>query len=86
MHKHEWNVICDVCGWKYKNWELKKRWDNLMVCKFDWEPRQIRDLIKIPKDSQAIPWARPESADTFTDVTYVAETYVIPSGTFNNSL
>lgn len=80
--RHEWNVICDVCGWKYKNWQLKRRWDGLMVCKPDWEPRQILDLIKIPEDKQSIPWARPEATDTFISVTYVAETYTIPSGTF----
>ena len=67
--KRQYNVICDVCGWKYKNHQLRKRWDGLMVCEKDWEPRHPMDLIKIPKDDQSVPWARPEAADQFVEVT-----------------
>lgn len=67
--KRQWNVICDVCGWKYKNHELRKRWDGAMVCKKDWEPRHPQDLIKIPKDDQSVPYARPEASDQFVTVT-----------------
>lgn len=69
MHKRQWNAICDVCGFKYKNWQLKPRWDGLMVCKEDWEARQPLDMIKIPKDEQTVPWTRPETEDQFVTVT-----------------
>lgn len=67
--KRQWNVICDVCGWKFKNKELRKRWDGAMVCKADWEPRHPQDLIRTPKDDQSVPYARPESDDVFVTVT-----------------
>lgn len=41
------NAICDVCGWKYKQSQLRKRWDGAMVCSKDWEPRHPQDNIKI---------------------------------------
>ena len=83
-----WKAVCDVCGFEFYNTELKKRWDNLMVCSEDWEPRHPMDLIKVKKEeSQNLPWTRPEPADTFISVTY-ADTgnNDIPDGTFNNSL
>jgi hypothetical protein len=83
-----WRAVCDVCGFEFYNTELKKRWDNLMVCSKDWEPRHPMDLIKVKKEeSQNLPWTRPEPADVFISVTY-ADTgnNDIPDGTFNNSL
>lgn len=41
------NAICDVCGWKYKQSQLRKRWDGAMVCNKDWEPRHPQDNIRI---------------------------------------
>lgn len=41
------NAICDVCGWKYKQSQLRKRWDGAMVCNKDWEPRHPQDDIRI---------------------------------------
>lgn len=84
-----WNVICDVCGFKYKAYELKERWDGLMVCHLDWETRHPQDLIKIPKEDTSVPWSRPEPIDVFVAVTYLPTTAddVIPTGNFdlNNS-
>lgn len=57
----ERNAICDVCGFKKKHYELKPRWDGLMVCKEDWEPRHIRDLYRVPRSERAPDWVRPES-------------------------
>lgn len=65
-----WNVICDVCGFKFKAYQLRKRWDGKMVCKDDWEIRHPQDLIKVPKDDQSVPWSRPEQTDVFADVNY----------------
>jgi hypothetical protein len=60
-----WNVICDSCGRQFKDNELQLRWDGLMVCKGDWEPRQPQDFVHGVADKQAPPWARPESSDNF---------------------
>jgi hypothetical protein len=83
-----WRAICDVCGFEFYNFELKERWDKLMVCSKDWEPRHPMDLIKTKKEeSQNLPWTRPEPADVFISVTYVdTGNNSIPDGTFDNSL
>lgn len=61
----EWNAICDVCAQKYKSGEMKKRWDGLMVCPNDWEPRHPQDFLRAVPDRQAVPWSRPETPDVF---------------------
>jgi len=34
------HVMCPVCGKEVKSRdELKMRWDGVLVCKFDWDPR-----------------------------------------------
>lgn len=67
----QWNLICDVCGIKIKSGEAKKRWDGLIVCKDDYEPRNILDFIRVPKERGPIPFSRPESTDTFISVSYI---------------
>lgn len=64
-----WNAICDVCAQKYKSSEMKKRWDGLMVCPNDWEPRHPQDFLRSVPDRQAVPWARPETPDVFVPST-----------------
>ena len=59
----KWNVICDVCGRKYKATDLKKRWDGLMVCSEDWEMRHPQDLIRPIKERNSVPWTRPRPTD-----------------------
>jgi hypothetical protein len=61
----DYNAICDVCGFKFKASELRRRWDGMMVCLLDYEERHPQDLIKIRPDRQAVPWSRPEPTDTF---------------------
>lgn len=39
-----------------------------MVCKEDWEPRQPQDFVRARIDIQAVPWSRPEPADSFVGV------------------
>ncbi len=63
-----WNVICDACGREYKANELRLRWDGLMVCSGDWEPRQPQDFVHGVADKIAPPFVRSESSDTFTFV------------------
>jgi len=40
------NALCDVCGFKFKASELKQRWDGLMCCQQDWEPRHPQDFVR----------------------------------------
>jgi len=63
-----WLVICDQCGRKYKESELRLRWDGLMVCPGDWEPRQPQDFVHGVADIQAPPWVRSEQSDQFLPV------------------
>jgi hypothetical protein len=63
----DWNAICDVCGFKYKASELKKRWDNLMVCSKDYEHRHPQLYIHVSPDSSNLPWTRQEPEDLFLD-------------------
>ena len=67
----QWLVICEACGRKYKNTELRQRWDGFMVCEDDWEPRQPQDFVRGVADYQAPPWTRPEQGDVFEPVTLV---------------
>ena len=59
----QWNADCDVCGFKFKSKDLKKRWDGLYVCSEDWESRHPMDFQKALKEDTSIPWSRPEGAE-----------------------
>lgn len=65
-----WKVICDVCGFEFPSDKVKKRWDNLIVCSKDWEPRHQQDFLRARPERGAPPYVRPEPADVFTDVPY----------------
>ena len=60
--------ICDVCGFRFYQSELKKRWDGLMTCEKDWEIRHPQDTIKSVKEKIYVENARPEAPDTFLEV------------------
>ena len=66
--KGDWNVLCDSCGVRYKASELKERWDGLMVCSYDWEPRQPQDFVRATSDKMNVPWSRPRPANTYVVV------------------
>jgi len=59
----QWNAICDVCGFEFKNVELKKNWRGLMVCSKDFETRHPQSLLKHHTETTSVPWARPEPTD-----------------------
>lgn len=61
----DFNAQCDVCGFKFKGSQLKKRWDGLMVCDEDWEQRHPQELIRPVQDQNRLPWTRPESTNAF---------------------
>lgn len=86
----DWNVICDVCGFKFKASELKETWDKKRVCSQDFELRHPLDFLRAPRETTSIPWSRPEPADQFVTVNYVAasvgtQDLTIPSGSFNEN-
>jgi len=54
-----YNADCDVCGFTFKNKDLKLRWDGFMVCKDDWETRNLADFYDTPNDTHILPWTRP---------------------------
>ena len=55
------NVICDVCGLKYKNSALKKRWDGVMVCEWDFETRHPQEFVRSRPDASRLPWTRTDA-------------------------
>ncbi len=87
--KRQYNVICDVCGFKFKNHELKQRWDGKMVCSADFEHRHPQDFAKIPRTERPVPWARPRPIDIDVGPTYDTSSgtqeNTVPSGTFNTN-
>lgn len=67
-----YNVICDSCGFKFKNGELRERWDGVMCCSECWTPRQPQDLIRARKENLQLPYVRPRPADEFIPINYTA--------------
>jgi hypothetical protein len=67
--KGDWKALCDVCGREFKASQLNKRWDGLMCCRQDWEPRQPQDFVRGVADPQLVPWTRPEPSDDYIPVT-----------------
>jgi hypothetical protein len=61
----KWNAICDRCGLKHKNTELRKEWTGLMVCSPCWEPKHPQLMLRVPREAGNTPWARPEPEDVF---------------------
>jgi hypothetical protein len=58
---YEYNALCDVCGFKKKASELRKRWDGFMVCKEDFEHRHPMDFYTTRNDAHLLPWTRPNN-------------------------
>lgn len=59
----EWLGICQVCGWKKRSSELFKRWDGLIVCAEDLEPRHPQEFVRPRADQQKVAFTRPETTD-----------------------
>lgn len=59
-----WRVICQRCGFKKWNHELKREWTGLRVCADTcWEPRHPQDFVRAKPDKQNPPWVSPEPAE-----------------------
>ena len=61
------NAICDVCGFKFKLTQLRKRWDGLWVCDQDWEMRHPMDFIRGRKESFDLPVTKPRPTDIYVN-------------------
>lgn len=66
-----WNVHCDVCGFKFKSDQIKKRWDGLMVCEADWEMDHPQKYLRVGEDRQSVPFVRKQNDDTFQQICYI---------------
>lgn len=64
----DYNALCDVCSFKFKASELRKRWDGYMVCNKDFEERQPQDLIRSIPEKPVPPFTRPQPTDRFIAV------------------
>lgn len=73
-----YNAICDICGFKYKASELRKRWDGQMCCPEDFELRHPSDFYRVKENVFSPPFVRSE-ADTTNDYNIFPTTYD-PSG------
>lgn len=68
-----WNAICDSCGLKFKSYQLRKRWDGLMVCEKDFDTRHPQTLIRIEPEHVVPPWVRPQATDQYVLVCNIWE-------------
>ena len=67
----DWLVTCDVCGKQTLASEIKKRWDGLLVCGADYEPRHEQDFLKVRQDKIAVSFSRPDPEETYVAVSYI---------------
>lgn len=74
----DWNVVCYVCGWKYKASMMVKHWQGYYVCPKDWEARQPQDFVRGVADTQIPPWTQPFPGLIFTPVCGAEDTTAIP--------
>ncbi len=51
---YSYNFACEVCGIVYKREDIRKRWDGLNVCEYDWEPRQPLDFFRTIPDTHVL--------------------------------
>lgn len=67
-YKHgAWNVICDVCGFEFKSDEVQRRWDNLIVCKKDFEHDHPQKYLRLRAEDTSVPFVRPPPEDIFVE-------------------
>lgn len=63
----DYKALCDGCGFEFKASELRERYDGMMVCQEDWEPRHPSERPLSIRSPRALPWTRPEGPDVFTN-------------------
>ena len=58
-----------MCGFEYRQSEMKERWDGVLVCKYDFEHRHPQDFVRgVKDDSSPVGHYRPEPEDEFIAV------------------
>lgn len=70
-------MVCQVCGFKYKNIDMKLRWDNVWCCPDDWELRQPQDFVRGVADQMSPPYTNPEPPNLFIN-DFIYDTYGDP--------
>ena len=70
-----YSVICDRCGFKFKNYQLTREWTGAMVCHGPGtndclEPRHPQEFIKAIQDQPKLPFTRPDSDGIDVGPTY----------------
>ena len=78
LREHDFNRICDQCGFKFKASETRKQWDGLIVCNSCYEPRHPQDFVRGRRDRQRVPDPRPQSLTptfVFDGDTYVDDNF-----------
>jgi hypothetical protein len=62
----DWNAHCDVCNFRFKASQMRKRWDGLMVCKKDFEQDHPQKYLRVTERAPTVPWVRKQSdSDSF---------------------
>ena len=68
-------AVCDVCDMDYRQSELQRRWDNLLVCKYDYEPIHPQYKTRARPDvTSPVGLHRSEPSDEFTTVNHCLST------------
>jgi len=63
-----WSVICDVCGFRFTNTEVMKRWDGLIVCEKDYEQKHPSLTTRIRSETSTPTFVRSPQEDVFIEV------------------
>jgi hypothetical protein len=80
-----WWAECDSCGFEFRKEELKKDWQGRWMCEADYESRHPQELLRVQEEKIAADEpVRPPRTSTVVTTTF-AETYTVPSGTFNDN-
>lgn len=67
--KGDFKVICDLSGETHWRSECRFTWDNLLVYKDYWYPREAQDFIRAVADDQRVPDPRPDIITTQGETT-----------------
>ncbi len=67
----ERNFICDQSGFKLDVSQSAKQWDGARVGYRFVDRRNPQDFLRGVKDTQRVPWSRPEAPDVFIEPTSV---------------
>lgn len=95
LKKWDANVICDICGFKFKRSQCKKTWDGYLACSKAqndcWYPKHpFDDPLPVVPDCQPIIDARPYPQDLFTTLegwSTWPSNWISPTlGTINNPI